>query len=96
MMAEDKKTKRMYYAVFYDKDGSVHMWPNESKERCLEVLYETLKCKRNHDRCARTTVITREVPNDFDYYVFGKPESLNVLKKFDKDIKAGKAKFEWE
>ena len=81
----------MHYAVFYSKDGTIHLWPGKTKEECAEKLYAMMKDKRVHDRCLRTTVIHRAGDGEF---VFGSPESLNVLGRFDKDLKKGKAGFE--
>ena len=39
----------MYYAVFYSKDGTIHLWPNETKDGCEEKLLEILKDERVYD-----------------------------------------------
>lgn len=83
----------MYYGVFYDKDGTIHLWPNEDKEQCETKLYEMLKDERIYIRCDRTTIIKRELSGD-NQYVFGCPNSLNIKDKFDKDLKKGKVEFE--
>ena len=84
-----------HYAVFYSKDGTIHLWPGESKEDCERKLYDMLKDKRVHDRCRRTTIIKRDAKTvGEEEFVFGSPASLNVLEKFDKDLSRGKVEFE--
>ena len=81
----------MYFAVIYCKDGTIHLWPNSEKEACEEKLYNLLKDKRVYDRTERTTIIKRDIKEGD--YVFGSPNSLNVVEKFDKDLKKGKVEF---
>lgn len=69
-----------YYGVVYSKDGTMHLTkPHETQEQCLEVLKELIESKWA-DRVLRTTVIKRDVENDF---IFGAPKSLNVVKNYD-------------
>ena len=81
----------MYYAVFYSTDGTIHMWPGKTREECFEKLRDMLRSEKCHGRCKRTTIIHRATESEFP---FGSPESLNVLPKFDKDLRNGKEEFE--
>ena len=85
--------KTLHYAVFYSKDGSVHLFPAETREEAVQDLMNCLSHKRWHDRCARTTIIKRQVEDEF---IFGKPESLNVLSTFDKKLKKGEIEYKGE
>lgn len=76
----------MYYAVFYSTDGTIHLWPNETKEGCEQKLLDILKDYRVYERCDRTTIIKRELNGD---YVFGSPKSLNIKDKFDRLARKG-------
>ena len=84
----------MYYAVFYSKDGTIHLWPNEDKLACEEKLMGLLKDHRVYERCDRTTIIKRELADG--QYVFGSPNSLNAKEKFDKQLKKGMVEFEYD
>ena len=80
-----------YYAVYYNKDGTITLWKGDSREQCHQRLLSVMRIKKWHDRCDRTTIIKRnakELP-----YIFGKPESLNILEEFDKQLKKGKECF---
>ena len=67
-----------YYAVFYSKDGSIHLWPGSTQKECLEVLREVASSPKWGPRCMRTTVIKRDMSHCKDGFVFGSPKSLNV------------------
>ena len=90
-MDSDKK----YYAVVYCHDGTIHLWEGESKEACEEKLFKVLSDKRCHDRCKRTTIIKRDAKSvGEEGYIFGAPDSLNILAKFDKVLAKGKVEYE--
>lgn len=75
----------MYYAVFYATDGTIHLWPNETREGCESKLMEMLEDHKTHSRCKRTTIIHRDDKAvGEDGFIFGSPNSLNILAKFDK------------
>ena len=86
---------KIYYAVIYCHDGTIHLWPGESKEACEEKLLQVLMDKRCHDRCKRTTIIKRDAKSvGEEGYAFGSPESLNMLAKFDKMLKKGEIEYD--
>lgn len=81
---------KVYYAVIYCTDGTIHLWKADTKEECENKLFELLKDKRVFDRCERTTIIKREFT---DKYLFGNPDSLNIKAKFEKALKKHKVDF---
>ena len=70
----------MYYAVFYATDGTIHLWPNESKDECEQKLLRMLEKLDVYERCDRTTIIKREIV-DGNKYIFGCPKSLNMKER---------------
>lgn len=76
----------MYFAVFYSTDGTIHLWPSDDKKACEAKLLKMLRDPRVYERCARTTIIKREV-KDGDSFIFGSPASLNMLTKLKKSSK---------
>lgn len=85
---------KVYYAVFYSKDGTIHLWPGKSMEDCEKKLIETLRVKKCYDKCRRTTIMSREAKAvGKDGYVFGSPESRNMLSKFDKMLECKQIDF---
>lgn len=45
-VTETKNEKNMkFYLVVYLKDGTIHLWPGNSKEECLETKSKLLKSK---------------------------------------------------
>ena len=76
---------KIYYAVFYSNDGTIHLWPGKSIEECEKKLIHVLQSKKCYMRCKRTTIISRDKETvGEDGYVFGSPNSRNVLDKFNK------------
>ena len=89
---EDEK---IYYAVFYSTDGTVHLWPGESVEACEKKLIHVLQCKKCYLKCKRTTIISRDKKAVGENgYVFGDPNSKNVLAKFDKMLETKQIEFD--
>ena len=73
---EEKQAQ--YYAVLYAVDGTIHLWPGNSQEECLERLRGILKNEVKNDYCKATTVIKRDMSNFKDGMIFGNPKSLDV------------------
>lgn len=85
-MAEDSST---YYAVFYSKDGTIHLWPSEAKENQQQDCLDKLKGMIQNDsqiaeRCKATTVIKRDMSQFKEGYIFGHSKSLDVAPKEEK------------
>ncbi len=74
---EDKKIK--YFAVVYCYDGTIHLWPGNTQEECLEKLREMKDHMDVFERMESTTVIKRDMSNFKDNKIFGCPKSLNVM-----------------
>ena len=90
-MEEDKA----YYAVFYSTDGTIHLWPGDSIEACEKKLIHVLQSRKCYKKCKRTTIISRDKKAvGEDGFVFGCPNSRNVLAKFDKMLEAKKIDFD--
>lgn len=66
-----------YFAVVYSPDGTIHLWPGENQEQCLNKLKEVYADAP--DRVQATTVIKRDMDNFKDGMIFGNPKSLNVV-----------------
>jgi hypothetical protein len=75
-----------YYAVFYSKDGTIHLWPGEDQPACLQKLRDMMEeDPRVKAACAATTVIKRDMSHFPDGRIFGKPKSLDVKAQIDKE-----------
>ena len=70
--------KQQYYAVFYSKDGTIHLWPGKGQGDCMALLRRMMGDPRCKAKCARTTVIKRDMSHCKGGWVFGSPKSLNV------------------
>lgn len=68
-----------YFAVIYSKDGTIHLWPGDSQEECLNTLRDIRDNPIWGDRLASTTVIKRDMSNFKEGLIFGNPKSLNVM-----------------
>ena len=75
-----KETNIRYFAVVYSPDGTIHLWPGESKEACLNKLRSMRDSPRVHDRMEATTVIKRDMSNFKDGMIFGCPKSLDMIR----------------
>lgn len=70
-----------YFAVIYCKDNTIHLWPGDTQEDCLEKLKTLAEDPRVRDRMKSTTVIKRDMDNFKDGLIFGNPKSLNVVRE---------------
>lgn len=71
-----------YYGVFYSKDKTIHLFPGDTKEECLDRLdYLVNSDPRVAERALATTVIKRDMDNFKEGFIFGNPKSLNVVKE---------------
>ena len=70
-----------YFAVVYCHDETIHLWPGESKEQCLEALSKLKSDPDISRRMKATTVIKRDMENFKDGFIFGNPKCLNVMEK---------------
>lgn len=81
-MAEEKKIQ--YFAVVYTNDAwgnTIHLWPGDSQEDCLNKLREMKEDPRILERMEATTVIKRDMSNFKDNKIFGCPKSLDVMQE---------------
>ena len=67
-----------YFAVFYSTDGTIHLWPGDNQEVCLEKLKDMSIEEGIIDRLKATTVIKRDMSKFKDGMIFGCPKSLNI------------------
>ena len=66
---ETKSEKNMkFYLVVYLKDGTIHLWPGDSKEECLETKSKLLKTKWK-PRIKTFRFIKRNLNNCKDGYI---------------------------
>lgn len=75
-----------YYGVVHLKDGTIHLWPGDSQEECLEILRRIKETWG--DRMKATTVIKRNLDNVKDGMIFGSPKSLDVMQEKNKKKKS--------
>lgn len=69
-----------YFAVVYCYDNTIHLWPGDSQEECLNKLKELYKNDDIRERMKATTVIKRDMSNFKEGMIFGNPKSLNIVK----------------
>lgn len=71
-----------YYLVVYCKDKTIHLWPGDSKQECLEKLSEMLVSEYVMKRYETATIIKRDMSNFKDGLIFGKrPDVEREAKK---------------
>lgn len=70
---------QQYFAVVYCHDGTMHLWPGESKEDCMNKLIEMKENSKIKARMKATTIIKRDMTNFTEGFIFGNPKSLNVM-----------------
>lgn len=70
-----------YFAVVYCHDGTMHLWPGESKEDCFRKLKEMKDNSKICSRMKATTIIKRDMSNFKEGFIFGNPKSLDVMSK---------------
>lgn len=68
-----------YFAVVYCNDGTMHLWPGESKEDCFTKLKKMKESPKIYSRMKATTIIKRNMDNFEDGFIFGSPKSLNIM-----------------
>lgn len=72
MEAETLEKGSKYYLVIYCKDKTIHLWPGDSKQNCLEKLAGMLKMPDIIRRYENSTIIKRDMSNFKDGLIFGK------------------------
>lgn len=78
--ASEKDSK--YYLVIYCKDKTIHLWPSDSKQDCLEKLADMLVTESVVKRYGSSTIIKRDMSNFKDGLIFGKrPDVEKEAKK---------------
>lgn len=71
-----------YYLVIYCKDKTIHLWPGDSKQDCLEKLADMLVAENVVKRYENSTIIKRDMSNFKDGLIFGKrPDVEREAKK---------------
>lgn len=71
-----------YFGVFYSKDNTIHLFPGDTQEECLDKLdYLINSDPRVKERCLATTVVKRDMDNFKEGFIFGNPKSLNVMNR---------------
>ena len=74
---------KKHFGVAYLKDGTISITkPKNTREEVVKVLENSLKDEALKARVERTTIIVREVDEKDEYwrYIFGSPNSLNLIK----------------
>lgn len=78
--AQEKDSK--YFLVIYCKDKTIHLWPGDSKQDCLEKLAGMLTKPEIVSRYEDSTIIKRDMSNFKDGLIFGKrPDVEREAKK---------------
>ena len=72
MEPENSKKNLQYYLVIYCKDKTIHLWPGDSKQGCLEKLANMLAAESVMERYESSTIIKRDMSNFKDGLIFGK------------------------
>ena len=89
------ENEKVYYAVFYSIDGTIHLWPGNSVEECEKKLIHVLQSRKCYLKCKRTTIMSRDAKGvGEDGFVFGCPESRNMLPKFEKMLEKKQIDFD--
>lgn len=71
-----------YFLVVYCKDGTIHLWPGDSKQDCLLKLADMLTNEKIVGRYKDSTVIKRDMSNFKDGLIFGRrPDVEREAKK---------------
>lgn len=60
-----------FYLVYYCKDGSIHLLPQDTKEECQKVLTKMLSTKATRDRYDNAMIIKRNLDAYDKGYIFG-------------------------
>lgn len=82
MEAETPERDSKYYLVIYCKDKTIHLWPGDSKQECLEKLANMLTEPNIIKRYENSTIIKRDMSNFKDGLIFGKrPDVEREAKK---------------
>lgn len=82
MEAENLERNSKYYLVIYCKDKTIHLWPGDSKQECLEKLANMLTEPNIIKRYENSTIIKRDMSNFKDGLIFGKrPDVEREAKK---------------
>ena len=66
------ETDPKYYIVIYCKDKTIHLWPGDSKQDCLEKLADMMTNQKVMERYENSTIIKRDMSNFKDGLIFGK------------------------
>lgn len=71
-----------YYLVVYCKDKTIHLWPGDSKQDCLDKLADMMTDTKVMSRYEDSTIIKRDMSNFKDGLIFGKrPDVEREAKK---------------
>ena len=82
MEVETPERDSKYYLVIYCKDKTIHLWPGDSKQECLEKLANMLTEPNIIKRYENSTIIKRDMSNFKDGLIFGKrPDVEREAKK---------------
>ena len=66
------ETDPKYYLVIYCKDKTIHLWPGDLKQDCLEKLADMMTNQKVMERYENSTIIKRDMSNFKDGLIFGK------------------------
>lgn len=82
MKTETTEKDSKYYLVIYCKDKTIHLWPGDSKQDCLEKLAGMFVTPEVVERYENATIIKRDMTNFKDGLIFGKrPDVEREAKK---------------
>ena len=82
MKTETSEKDSKYYLVIYCKDKTIHLWPGDSKQDCLEKLAGMFVTPEVVERYENATIIKRDMSNFKDGLIFGKrPDVEREAKK---------------
>lgn len=82
MKTEASEKDSKYYLVIYCKDKTIHLWPGDSKQDCLEKLAGMFVTPEVVERYENATIIKRDMSNFKDGLIFGKrPDVEREAKK---------------
>ena len=77
-----KPSNSKYFLVLYCHDGTIHLWPGDTKADCLEKLADALENPKVSRLFDDATVIKRDMSNFPDGLIFGKrPDVLREAGK---------------
>ena len=66
-----------HYLVIYSKDGSIHLWPANSRQECIKKANDMYSKEKVRELIEATTIIRRDIEENKK--LFGCPKSLNIM-----------------